>query len=86
MVHVNPLRKIRLDVSYESSATQRIHMKHQVLFSSKDRCKKCVVCCNFAWPLKVKLFVVVELSALKADDKINICKISKMFHPSYIIS
>ena len=28
--------KIRLDVSCESSARQRIHMKHQALFSSKD--------------------------------------------------
>ena len=28
--------KIRLDVSSESSARQRIHMKNQALFSSKD--------------------------------------------------
>ena len=32
--------KIRLDVSSESSARQRIHMKHQAIFSSKDKCKK----------------------------------------------
>ena len=32
--------KIRLDVSSESSAGQRIHMKNQALFSSKDKCKK----------------------------------------------
>ena len=32
--------KIRLDVSCESSARQRIHSKHQVLFSSKDKSKK----------------------------------------------
>ena len=32
--------KIRLDVSSESSARQRIHMKNQVLFSSKDKSKK----------------------------------------------
>ena len=32
--------KIRLDISCESSARQRIHMKHQVLFSSKDKSKK----------------------------------------------
>ena len=31
--------KIRLDVSSESSR-QRIHMKNQALFSSKDKCKK----------------------------------------------
>ena len=32
--------KIRLDVSNESSARQRIHMKNQALFSSKDKNKK----------------------------------------------
>ena len=34
------LEKIRLDVSSESSARQRIHMKNQDLFSSKDKSKK----------------------------------------------
>ena len=33
-------RKIRLDVSSESSARQRIHMKNQALFSTKDKSKK----------------------------------------------
>ena len=32
--------KIRLDVSCESSARQRIHMKNQALFSSKDKRKR----------------------------------------------
>ena len=32
--------KISLDVSSESSAKQRIHMKNQALFSSKDKSKK----------------------------------------------
>ena len=32
--------KIRLDVSSESSAWQRIHMKNQALFSLKDRSKR----------------------------------------------
>ena len=32
--------KIRLDVSSESSARQRIHMKNQALFSSKGNSKK----------------------------------------------
>ena len=32
--------KIRLDVSSKSSARQRIHMKNQALFSSKDKSKK----------------------------------------------
>ena len=43
--------KIVLDISFESTAWQRIDMKHQALFSSKDKNKnnKSVVCCNFAW-------------------------------------
>ena len=32
--------KIRLDISCESSALQRIHMKYQALFSSKEESKK----------------------------------------------
>ena len=32
--------KIRLDVSSESSARQRIHKKNQALFSSEDKSKK----------------------------------------------
>ena len=36
--------KIRLDVSSESSARQRIHMKIQVLFSSKYKSKKSKYC------------------------------------------
>ena len=31
---------IRLDISCESSARQRIHIKHQALFSLKDNSKK----------------------------------------------
>ena len=31
--------KIRLDISCESSARQRIHMKYQALLSSKDKSK-----------------------------------------------
>ena len=31
--------KIILDISCESSAMQRIHMKHQALFSSKEKSK-----------------------------------------------
>ena len=39
--------KIRCDFSSESSARQRIHMKNQALFSSKDKSKtQNVVCCN----------------------------------------
>ena len=36
--------KIRLDVSSESSTVQRIHLKHHILFSSKDKSKK-LKCC-----------------------------------------
>ena len=36
--------KIRLDVSSESSARQRIHLKHQALFSSKGTSKKLKFC------------------------------------------
>ena len=32
--------KIRLNVSCESSARQRIHLKNQALFSMKDKIKK----------------------------------------------
>ena len=34
------LENIRLDVSSESSARQRVHMKNQALFSLKDKSKK----------------------------------------------
>ena len=41
------------DIPCESSARQRIHMKHQVLFFSNDENKqKKIVCCNFAWLFK----------------------------------
>ena len=32
--------KIRINISCESSARQKIHMRHQALFSSKDKSKK----------------------------------------------
>ena len=46
--------KIRLDVSSESSARQRIHLKHQALFSSKDKSKKNKMssAAIFVWPFK----------------------------------
>ena len=46
--------KIRLDISFESSARQRIHMKHQALLFPKlkvnnnNNNNKSVVCCIFA--------------------------------------
>ena len=47
-------KKIRLDVSCESSARQRIHMKHQALFSSKYKSKKLKVssAAIFVWRYK----------------------------------
>ena len=41
MFQVNslPTEKIRLAIACEFSARQRIHMKHQALFSSKDKSK-----------------------------------------------
>ena len=46
------LEKIRLDISCESSR-QRIHMKNQALFSSKDKKvnNKNVLCCKFCLTL-----------------------------------
>ena len=40
MFQVNPLPKTRLDILCESSDRQRIHMRHQAFFSSKDKSKK----------------------------------------------
>ena len=54
LVYFYLLKKIRLDFSCESSAEQRIHMKHQVLFSLKNNEKIFinVVCCSRDWGLK----------------------------------
>ena len=48
------LEKIRLDISCETLARQRIHMKHQALFSLKDKSKKIKVssAAIFIWPFK----------------------------------
>ena len=60
--------KMRLDISCESSARQRIYVshKHQALFSSKDKSKKnkSVVCCNFAWLFKGKYVCQPNLGSL----------------------
>ena len=46
--------KLRLDVSSESSARQRVHMKKQALFSSKDKRKnnKMSSVAIFVWRFK----------------------------------
>ena len=51
-------REIRLDVSGESSAEQRIHMKNQASFSSKDKSKnlKCRLLQFLFGALSVKQF------------------------------
>ena len=56
--------KIKLDVSSESSARQRIHMKNQALFSSNDKSKK----------LKCRL-----LQFLFAALRVNVCILKKTF-------
>ena len=52
--------KIRLDVSSESSARQRIHMKNQALFSSKDKTKKvkCRLLQFLFGALRVKIYIL----------------------------
>ena len=52
--------KIRIDVSSESSAGQRIHVKNQVLFSSKDKSEK----------LKCRLLQFL-IGALRASTKLQ---------------
>ena len=54
--------KIRLDVPSESSARQRIHMKNQALFSSKDKSKKlkCHLLQFLFGALRVNKYSVVE--------------------------
>ena len=46
--------KIRLDISCESSAKQRIRMKHQALFPNKDKSEKINVSSAviFVWRFK----------------------------------
>ena len=69
--------KIRIDVLSESSARQRIHMKHQASFSLKDKSKKIsVVCCKFLFgALRVKEFylILIEASAFK-DQRCRKCR------------
>ena len=51
MTFIDFQRKIRLDISCESSARQRIHMKYQAIFFAKDKRKK-----NFKYLLLQFLF------------------------------
>ena len=56
--------KIRLDISSESSARQRIHMKNQALFSLKDKSKKIKMssAAIFVGALSVKEYKYVQWS------------------------
>ena len=62
--------KIRFDVSSESSARQRIHMKNQALFSSKDKSKKlkCRLLQFLYCALRVKDNYCTFLAVLKYFD------------------
>ena len=55
--------KIRLGVSNESSARQRIHMKNQALFPSKDKSKKlkCLLLQFLFGALRVKVKTCIVL-------------------------
>ena len=73
--------KIRLDVSSESSARQRIHMKNQALFSLKDKSKKlkCHLLQFLFGALRVKSFFKFVSSTCIANT--NIVTLSKqMIH------
>ena len=62
--------KIRLDVSSDSSAGQRIHMKNQALFSSKDKSKK-LKCCLLQFlfgALRIKTFSPLTVIILKPEQ------------------
>ena len=47
-------KKIRLDFSCESSAEQRVHLKHQILFSpiNNEKIFMNVICCSHDWHFK----------------------------------
>ena len=62
--------KIRLDVSSESSARQRIHLKHQALFSSRDKSKKlkCRLLQFLFGALRVKIHSAVPSTVDKKNN------------------
>ena len=62
--------KIRLDVSSESSARQRIHMKYQALFSSNDKSKK-LKCCLLQF-----LFGALRVKPLHLSFQIKLVNIN----------
>ena len=69
--------KIRLDVSSESSPRQRIHMKNQALFSSKDKSKnlKCRLLQFLFGALRVNIInMILTLITTVIDYKQILCK------------
>ena len=73
--------KIRLDVSSESSARQRIHMKNQALFSSKDKSKKlkCRLLQFVFGALRVKSAISPALYSLSSQCNIAYTKLFLYF-------
>ena len=65
--------KIRLDVSSESSARQRIHMKNQALFSSKDKSKK-IKCRLLQFLCGALRFKASTISIVRRISMKNTCK------------
>ena len=66
------------DVSSESSARQRIHMKLQALFSSKDKSKK-LKCCLMQFlfsALRVKMYEHTSIFSSCFAEKCNFCDFS----------
>ena len=63
--------KIRLDVSSEPSARQRIHMKNLALFSSKDKSKKlkCHLLQFLFGALRVKKIKIYYTVCIKTNDR-----------------
>ena len=65
MKHRTLFEKIRLDVSSKFSARQRIHMKNQALFSSKDKSKKLKSLLQFLFDLlRVKMVYQTSMTVL----------------------
>ena len=60
-------------------------MKYQALFSLKIKVKKSVVCCNFAWLLRVRTDVMIENSHLLCCSKTQICNLKTNNSPMQII-
>ena len=63
------LEKVILDVLSESSARQRIHLKHQALFFSKDKCKK-LKCRLVIFFGAVRVKIKAQIQGIKAVSRL----------------